>query len=140
VVDRKGRAGVLTELSLILAAVFWGTNYAATKYAAEYLPQLLIVAIRFTVGGLLLLLVLRLLEPGGGLERKDVLPMLGLGCLGVATAQTAFTFGISLTSASNTGLVFATARRCGGCCWVSPSGWRGPPAGVSWAWPSLSRG
>jgi drug/metabolite transporter (DMT)-like permease len=27
----------------------------------------------------------------------------------VATGQTAFTFGISLTSASNTGLVFATA-------------------------------
>jgi drug/metabolite transporter (DMT)-like permease len=35
--------------------------------------------------------------------------MLGLGCLGVATAQTALTFGISFTSASNTGLVFATA-------------------------------
>jgi drug/metabolite transporter (DMT)-like permease len=109
VADHKGQAGVLTEISLVLAAVFWGTNYAATKYAAEYLPQLLIVAIRFTFGGLLLLVVLRLLEPGEGLERKDVLPMVGLGCLGMATAQTAFTFGISLTSASNTGLVFATA-------------------------------
>lgn len=109
VTDEKGKAAALTELSLILAAVFWGSNYAATKYAAEYLPQLLIVAFRFTVGGLLLLLVLRLLEPESGLKREDVLTMLGLGCLGVATAQTAFTFGISLTSASNTGLVFATA-------------------------------
>jgi drug/metabolite transporter (DMT)-like permease len=105
--DRK--AAVLTEISLILAAIFWGTNYAVTKYATEYLPQLFIVALRFTMGGLLLLLVLRLFEPESGLGRKDVLPMLGLGCLGVATAQTAFTFGISLTSASNTGLVFATA-------------------------------
>jgi drug/metabolite transporter (DMT)-like permease len=70
---------------------------------------LTIVAFRFTVGGLLLLLVLRLLEPESGLDRKDIPSMLGLGCLGVATAQTAFTFGISLTSASNTGLVFATA-------------------------------
>jgi drug/metabolite transporter (DMT)-like permease len=107
VTDEK--ATVLTEISLILAAVFWGTNYAATKYAAEYLPPLAIVAFRFTVGGLLLLLVLRLLEPESRLGREDVLPMLGLGCLGVATGQTAFTFGISLTSASNTGLVFATA-------------------------------
>jgi drug/metabolite transporter (DMT)-like permease len=105
----KGKATVLMELSLILAAVFWGTNYAATKYAAGYLPQLSIVAFRFTVGGLLLLLVLRLLEPESRLERWDVLPVLGLGCLGVATAQTAFTFGISFTSASITGLVFATA-------------------------------
>jgi drug/metabolite transporter (DMT)-like permease len=74
---------VLTELSLILAADFWGTNYAATKYAAEHLPELPIVALRFTVGGLLLLLlVLRLLEPE-------------LGCLGVATAFAAWQGGIS---------------------------------------------
>jgi hypothetical protein len=32
-----------------------GTKYAATKYAAEHLPQLPIVAFRFTVEGLLLL-------------------------------------------------------------------------------------
>ena len=107
--DEKGKAAVFTEISLILAAVFWGTNYAVTKYAAEHLPQLLIVAFRFAVGGLLLFFVLRLLEPESKLGRRDVLPMVGLGCLGVATAQTAFTFGVSLTSASNTGLVFATA-------------------------------
>jgi drug/metabolite transporter (DMT)-like permease len=109
VADEKSRAIVLTEISLLLAAVFWGTNYAATKYAAEYLPPLLIVALRFTAGGLLLLLILRLLEPETRLQREDVLPMLGVGCLGVAMAQIPFTIGISLTSASNTGLIFATA-------------------------------
>ena len=107
--DEKGKAAVLTELSLVMAAVFWGSNYAATKYAAGHLPQLSIVAFRFTVGGLLLLLVLRLLEPGSKLGRKDVLPMAGLGCLGMAVSQTAFTFGVSMTSTANTGLVFATA-------------------------------
>ncbi len=93
----------------MLAAVFWGGNYAATKYAAEHLPELIIVACRFAVGGLLLLLVLRLLEPESRLGRSDVLPMLGLGCLGVAVSQATFTFGVSLTSTANTGLVFATA-------------------------------
>src|SRR5687768_16868780 len=78
--DEKGKAAVLTELSLVAAAVFWGSNYAATKYAATHIPQLPIVACRFAIGGLLLLLVLRLLEPGSRLERKDVLPMVGLGC------------------------------------------------------------
>jgi drug/metabolite transporter (DMT)-like permease len=61
------------------------------------------------MGGLLLLFVLRLLEPGSRLTRKDVLPMASLGCFGVATAQTGFTFGVSLTSAASTGLIFATA-------------------------------
>jgi drug/metabolite transporter (DMT)-like permease len=35
--------------------------------------------------------------------------MAALGCLGVAVSQTAFTFGVSMTSTANTGLVFATA-------------------------------
>lgn len=100
---------MLTEVSLIFAAVFWGLNFAATKYAAGFFPQLLIVAFRFNVGGLLLLGVLRFAEPASRLTRKDLLPMLGLGCFGVGAAQTAFTFGVSLTSAASTGLVFTTS-------------------------------
>lgn len=100
---------MLTEVALIFAALFWGMNFAATKYAADFLPQLFIVAFRFIGGGLLLLLVLRTLNPESRLRRKDLLPMMGLGCFGIGAAQTAFTFGISLTSAASTGLVFTTA-------------------------------
>jgi drug/metabolite transporter (DMT)-like permease len=107
--DEKSRAALLTEVALIFAAIFWGLNFAATKYAADFLPQLFIVAFRFIGGGLLLLLVLRILEPESRLRRKDILPMAGLGCFGIGAAQTAFTFGISLTSAASTGLVFTTA-------------------------------
>jgi drug/metabolite transporter (DMT)-like permease len=35
--------------------------------------------------------------------------MAGLGCVGVAISQTGFTFGVSMTSAANTGLIFATS-------------------------------
>ncbi len=109
VTHEKGRAAVLTEVSLILAAVFWGLNFAVTKYAADFLPPLLVVALRFAAGSLLLLGVLKVLEPQGKLARRDVLPMLGLGCFGIGAAQTAFTFGVSMTSAASAGLVFATA-------------------------------
>ena len=105
----KDRATILTEVSLILAAVFWGANYAATKFAALSVAPLSIVAVRFVVAGLIMYAVLRVLEPASRLTRKDVLPMAGLGCLGVAVGQTAFTYGVSLTSAANTGLIFATA-------------------------------
>lgn len=47
----KDKTAVLTEVSLILAAVFWGLNFAATKYASHFFPQLLIVAFRFNAGG-----------------------------------------------------------------------------------------
>jgi drug/metabolite transporter (DMT)-like permease len=105
----KSNASLLTEASLILAAVFWGTNYAATKFAAQSIPPVSIVAVRFLVAGLLMYLVLRALEPSSRLARKDLLPMAGLGCLGVALGQTTFTFGVSMTSAANTGFIFATA-------------------------------
>ena len=107
--EEKNRGAVLTEVALIFAAIFWGLNFAATKYAADFLPQLFIVAFRFIGGGLVLLLVLRILEPGSRMRRKDILPMAALGCFGIGSAQTAFTFGISLTSAASTGLVFTTA-------------------------------
>jgi drug/metabolite transporter (DMT)-like permease len=106
--DQK-KVAILTEISLGLAAVFWGANYAATKYAAEFVPPLLIVALRFTVGGILMYCLLRIVEPADRLKPKDLLPVVGLGCLGVAIGQTAFTFGVSMTSAANTGLIFATA-------------------------------
>ncbi len=92
-----------------MAAVFWGTNYAATKFAAATIPQLAIVGLRFTLGGLLLLGVLRVIEPKSRLARKDLLPMAALGCFGLAGAQTSFTFGVSMTTAANTGMIFATA-------------------------------
>ena len=69
----KSKASLLTEASLILAAVFWGTNYAATKFAAQSIPPVSIVAVRFLVAGLLMYLVLRALEPGSRLARKDLL-------------------------------------------------------------------
>lgn len=107
--EREDGGAVATEAALVFAAVFWGLNFAATKYAAEAIPPLMLVALRFSVGGALLFGVLRLFEPKSRLARADLLPMAALGCFGVATAQTGFTFGVSLTSAASTGLIFATA-------------------------------
>lgn len=109
-VSRSGERGaVATEVALVFAAIFWGLNFAATKYAADAIPPMMLVALRFSVGGGLMYAALRVLEPKSKLARGDLLPMAALGCFGVATAQTGFTFGVSLTTAASTGLIFATA-------------------------------
>ena len=105
----KNKTTVVAEVSLILAAVFWGLNFAATKYAAEVIPPLVFMALRFAGGGLLLFLILRAFEPASRLGRRDLLPMAALGCFGMGAAQTGFTYGVSMTSAASTGLIFATA-------------------------------
>jgi drug/metabolite transporter (DMT)-like permease len=50
-----------TELSLV-AAILLGLNFVAIKIAVVSIPPLLVGALRFTAGGLLLLAVLRLVD------------------------------------------------------------------------------
>jgi drug/metabolite transporter (DMT)-like permease len=100
---------VLFEASLLSTAVFLGTNPVAVKYAVGFVPPLPFAALRFVVAGLVLLAILRLFDPKGRLRREDFWAMAGLGLVGVALNNVAFTFGVSMTSASNTALVVATA-------------------------------
>jgi drug/metabolite transporter (DMT)-like permease len=84
------------------------STFAASKYAAGLVSLLVFIALRFTLGRLLLLGVLRAYEPASRLKRRELLPMAALGCFGVAAAQTGFTYGVSMTSAASTALIFAT--------------------------------
>jgi drug/metabolite transporter (DMT)-like permease len=99
----------LFEASLILTAVFLGTNPVAVKYAVGYIPPMPFVTLRFVLAGLVLWGILRLFDPKGRLRRNDLGAMAGLGLVGIALNNILFTTGVSMTSASNTALVVATA-------------------------------
>jgi drug/metabolite transporter (DMT)-like permease len=108
-VDGTKRSVLLSEASLISAALALGSNPVAVKYAVGDIEPLPFVALRFTLAGLAVLAVLRFLEPESvSLRRKDLLPMAGLGIVGVGLNNVLFTFGVDLTSASNTALIYAT--------------------------------
>jgi drug/metabolite transporter (DMT)-like permease len=106
---KKGRTSTLVEVSLLLTVFFFGTNFTAVKVVVESVPPILFAATRFTLAGLLLLPLALLSGPGGRLARRDFLPMLGLGIVGVTITQTVFTIGVSLTTAANTALVYSTS-------------------------------
>ena len=105
----KRRASPLVEVSLLLTAFFFGTNFTAVKLVVESVPPILFAATRFTLAGLLLLPLALLSGPEGRLSRRDLLPMLGLGLVGVTLTQSVFTVGVGLTTAANTALVYSTA-------------------------------
>jgi len=110
VAERKGeraKATHRTELFLLVAVLLLGTNPVAVKYAVSAIAPLPFVALRFTVAGLLLLGVVHFLGLGGGVERKDLLPMMGVGTLGVGVTNMLFTSGVNLTNASDTALLYA---------------------------------
>src|SRR4028118_1723782 len=81
--DERSKATHRTELFLIMAVLLLGTNPVAVKYAVSAVPPLPFVALRFTLAGLLLLGAVRFLGSGGGVERKDLLAMMGVGAVGV---------------------------------------------------------
>ena len=107
--SHKRRSSAFVEVSLLLTVFFFGTNFTAVKYVVESVPPILFAAARFTLAGLLLLPVALLSGPGGRLAGRDLLPMLGLGLVGVTATQSVFTVGVSLTTAANTALVYSTA-------------------------------
>ena len=105
----KRRASPLVEGSLLLTVFFFGTNFTAVKLVVESVPPILFAATRFTLAGLLLLPLALFFGSEGRLSRKDLLPMLGLGLVGVTLTQSVFTVGVGLTTAANTALVYSTA-------------------------------
>ena len=107
VTEGKGRAAVLREASLLVAVFFLGTNPVAIKLAILDVPPLPFVAIRFILAGLVLLPVALLLGRGREIGRGDLLPMAGVGFVGVAMNNAAVTLGVSMTTASNTALIYA---------------------------------
>jgi drug/metabolite transporter (DMT)-like permease len=105
----KRRASPLVEGSLLLTVFFFGTNFTAVKLVVESVPPILFAATRFTLAGLLLLPLALFFGSEGRLSRQDLLPMLGLGFVGVTLTQSVFTVGVGLTTAANTALVYSTA-------------------------------
>jgi len=109
VTSQKRSTSALVEGSLLLTVFFFGTNFTAVKLVVDSVPPILFAATRFTLAGLLLLPIALLSGPEGRLSRRDLLPMLGLGIVGVTVTQSLFTMGVGLTTAANTALVYSTA-------------------------------
>src|SRR3712207_7517183 len=103
------RSPALVEASLLLTVFFFGTNFTAVKLVVADVPPVLFAASRFTLAGLLLFVISRFAEPGTRLKRGDLLPILGLGIVGITLTQTVFTVGVGLTTAANTALVYSTS-------------------------------
>lgn len=107
----RGRGATLeVEGALVLAALLIGLNFVAIKVAVESIPPLLVGALRFTLGGLLLLSFVRAMGLGGSrLTRRLFLTTLGIGLVGGTLYNITLNEGTSMTSASSAALIMATS-------------------------------
>ena len=96
------------DLSLFAGAVIWGVNFAVVKQTLSEITPLAFTAVRFTLAGLLLLVILRVMGQNLHLKRDEIWKVLLLGVAGIAGTQAFFTLGIARTSASNSSVIMAT--------------------------------
>jgi drug/metabolite transporter (DMT)-like permease len=81
-----------------VAVVFWGISFVATKAALQDVSPVTLIFCRFAIGALVLLALVRELPP------RDAWKQLALmGFLGVFVHQMLQAYGLTLTSATNSG-------------------------------------
>lgn len=94
-------------ISMVAVVIFWGGNYSFTKMAFADLPPLAFTAVRFTVGSVILFVLLRRLEPEGTTPRELWGRLILLGVIGNTLYQLCFVLGLARTSATNTALILS---------------------------------
>lgn len=97
------------DLMLLCAMGLWSLNYTVVKYGVTQFDALEFPAIRYGLGAAVLLVVLARRERSIRVRRRDVPLILISAILGVTLTQICFVGALSLTTASNTALLSATA-------------------------------
>jgi drug/metabolite transporter (DMT)-like permease len=93
----------------LLAIVFWGFSFIATKVALREVDPFTLLTLRFGIGGFLLLLV-QLLRNRGFLETfssKDWISIIFLAIVGISGHTLLQAYGLLYTTAVNTGWIVA---------------------------------
>src|SRR5687767_7172162 len=98
-----GKAVLIARLYALVAVIFWGVSFVATKAALREMSPLALIVMRFALG--LILLYGLLLARGESMRigRADLPALLLMGFLGVFLHQMLQAHALTLTSAVNTG-------------------------------------
>jgi drug/metabolite transporter (DMT)-like permease len=91
-----------------IVVLTWGINFGIVKSAYQDLPPVLFAAIRFTISGMLVLMLTLWREKELWIQWKDVARVVVVGGMGLGFYQIFWSFGLNVTSASNSALILST--------------------------------
>jgi drug/metabolite transporter (DMT)-like permease len=97
----------LAELGVLLVAVVWGSNFIVVKAAIAVLPPVGMSFLRFAIGSLVLLALLRWREGTVRLPWRDFAGMAVVGMLGFGVYQVFWATGLQWVSAGDSALLIA---------------------------------
>lgn len=98
----------LTELSLIVVAVIWALNFSIIKVTLEEIGPFAFNALRFVFAAALLIGVTKWRGFKVIVDRKHLLPVIGIGMVGNLVYQVLFIVGVNYTNAANSAVILGT--------------------------------
>jgi drug/metabolite transporter (DMT)-like permease len=96
------------DLLLLVAVSLWAANYAVIKFGVGEFNPLAFPVLRFGVGGLAMMLIVRAREGTLRVARADLPLLLVASVLGITLNQICFVYSLTNTSASDVALLGAT--------------------------------
>jgi drug/metabolite transporter (DMT)-like permease len=97
----------ISHLFLIGVVLLWGPNVGVVKFAYQEVYPILFAAVRFTLSGIPMLLIVLWRERGIRIDRSDRMRLLMVGGLGLGLYQILWSLGLHWTSATNSALLVA---------------------------------
>ena len=96
------------DLLLLVAVSLWAANYAVIKFGVSEFNPLAFPVLRFGVGGLAMMAIVRAREGTLRVARADLPLLLVASVLGITLNQICFVYSLTNTSASDVALLGAT--------------------------------
>jgi len=97
------------DVYLFVTVFVWGNTYAASKLALTAMPPMTYAAMRYVLASALLMAILGWRGSLKLPDRRDLLAVFLLGFTGVTAMHVAWTYGLTLTSASKASILVATS-------------------------------
>jgi drug/metabolite transporter (DMT)-like permease len=99
----------MLDLRLLFVALVWAINFAVVKYALADFSPLSFTVVRFALAAVFLALVMRAGRESFSLERRDIVPVIRLGLIGITLYNLLFMYGLKYTTASNSALFISSS-------------------------------
>ncbi|MCM8900262.1 DMT family transporter [Caldicoprobacter algeriensis] len=105
----KAAQNALANLAIIATVIFWGMSFVSSKAILNAgVPPFTMAFLRFLIASLILLPILKRLQPDTNIRKEDKVPLMLSALFGVTIYFLFETWGIKLTSAASASMIVAS--------------------------------
>lgn len=96
---------ILANFAMFITVILWGISYISIKIVVSEVPPITMALIRFLITTIILLTIVKRVEPSSKLQREDFFKMIMSGFFGITLYFYFENTGLKFTTASNASLI-----------------------------------